>query len=73
MKFVTHSFTAQPYFNRPAGTGPYFLPIPGTSYLATFIQSLRDKNPGVLLQRPAKLTLLGSQRLSLAEALGYDL
>src|SRR6201982_2903196 len=32
------------YREVPPGTGPYFLPIRGTSYLATFIQSLRDKN-----------------------------
>jgi hypothetical protein len=37
----------------PSGRGHILLPIPGTSYLATFIQSLRDKKSGVLSQRPA--------------------
>jgi hypothetical protein len=37
----------------PPGRGHILLPIPGTSYLATFIQSLRDKKSDVLLQRPA--------------------
>jgi hypothetical protein len=30
-------------FNRPAGTGLFFLMIPGTSCLATIVLSLRDK------------------------------
>jgi hypothetical protein len=29
--------------NRPSGTGPLFLPFPGTSCQATFIWSLRDR------------------------------
>jgi len=30
-------------FNRPAGTGPFYLMTPGTSCLATIVLSLRDK------------------------------